>query len=203
MWLGWKFKKATEPGSRGSLGAGILALLLQTTIEKVESYLHPSIPGHIFQSFSKWEIIKIYSRIPSKCKYIYLMNRFLVFPDIPSIINQLRILSLSSNKWRKGNFHINCVCTNKWNIDNIINQIKITRYLGHGVVRLHCLVLILNKLFVMLLLLRIQAAPILSILLGEWHEVGDYVDGDREDDGAVVLRRDAVQSLQIPQLKWG
>ena len=95
------------------------------------------------------------------------MNRFLVFPDIPSIINQLRILSLSSNKWRKGNFHINCVCTFKWNIDNIINQIKITRYLGHGVVRLHCLVLILNKLFVMLLLLRIQAAPILSILLGE------------------------------------
>jgi len=47
MRLGWKFKKATEPGSRGSLGAGILALLLQTTIEKVESYMHPPIPGHI------------------------------------------------------------------------------------------------------------------------------------------------------------
>ena len=33
------------------------------------------------------------------------------------------------------------------------------------------------------------------------HEVGEQVDGDREHDGGVVLRRDAVQGLQVPQLK--
>ena len=32
------------------------------------------------------------------------------------------------------------------------------------------------------------------------HEVGDDVDGDGEDDGGVVLGRDAVQRLQVPQL---
>ena len=30
------------------------------------------------------------------------------------------------------------------------------------------------------------------------HQLGDDVDGDREHDGAVVLRRDAVQGLEIP-----
>ena len=62
MRLGWKFKKATEPGSRGSLGAGILALLLQTTIEKVESYLHPPIPGHI-SKFLKMTLAKLQNYI--------------------------------------------------------------------------------------------------------------------------------------------
>ena len=33
------------------------------------------------------------------------------------------------------------------------------------------------------------------------HEAVDDVDGDREDDGRVVLRGDAVQGLEIPQLK--
>ena len=33
------------------------------------------------------------------------------------------------------------------------------------------------------------------------HEVGDDVDGYREDDGAVVLCRDAVESLQVSQLE--
>ena len=32
-------------------------------------------------------------------------------------------------------------------------------------------------------------------------EVGDDVDGDGEDDGAVLLRRDVVQGLQGPQLE--
>ena len=32
------------------------------------------------------------------------------------------------------------------------------------------------------------------------HEVGHDVDGDGEDDRAVVLGRDAVQGLQVPQL---
>ena len=69
---------------------------------------------------------------------------------------------------------------------------------------LHCLVLllILKKLLVLLLLLLgVQTAPVLIILLGIVHEVGDDVDGDREDDGGVVLGRDAVQCLQIPELK--
>ena len=30
------------------------------------------------------------------------------------------------------------------------------------------------------------------------HQLGDDVYGDREHDGAVVLRRDAVQGLEIP-----
>lgn len=30
------------------------------------------------------------------------------------------------------------------------------------------------------------------------HQLRDDVDGDREHDGAVVLRRDAVQGLEIP-----
>ena len=33
------------------------------------------------------------------------------------------------------------------------------------------------------------------------HEVGDDVDGYREDDGAVVLCRDAVESLEVSQLE--
>ena len=37
----------------------------------------------------------------------------------------------------------------------------------------------------------------MSIVL---HEVGHDVDGDGEDDGAVVLGRDAVQGLEVPQL---
>ena len=32
-------------------------------------------------------------------------------------------------------------------------------------------------------------------------QLGDDVDGDGEHDGGVVLRRDAVQGLQVPQLK--
>ena len=34
----------------------------------------------------------------------------------------------------------------------------------------------------------------------ELHKVGENVDGDREDDGAVVLGCDTVQSLQISEL---
>lgn len=34
------------------------------------------------------------------------------------------------------------------------------------------------------------------------HHLGDDVYGHREHDGAVLLRRDAVQSLQIAQLEW-
>ena len=33
------------------------------------------------------------------------------------------------------------------------------------------------------------------------HEAVDDVDGDREDDGGVVLRGDAVQGLEVTQLK--
>ena len=33
------------------------------------------------------------------------------------------------------------------------------------------------------------------------HEVGDDVYGDGEDDGAVVLGGDAVESLEVSQLK--
>ena len=33
------------------------------------------------------------------------------------------------------------------------------------------------------------------------HEAVDDVDGNREDDGGVVLGRDTVQCLKIPQLK--
>ena len=33
------------------------------------------------------------------------------------------------------------------------------------------------------------------------HEVRHDVDGDWEDDGAVVLRRDAVQGLQVTKLR--
>ena len=69
---------------------------------------------------------------------------------------------------------------------------------------LHCLVLllILKKLLVLLLLLLgVQTAPVLIILLGIVHEVGDNVDRDREDDGGVVLGRDAIQGLQIPELE--
>ena len=35
------------------------------------------------------------------------------------------------------------------------------------------------------------------------HEVGHDVYGDGEDDRAVVLGRDAVQGLQVPQLGAG
>ena len=71
-------------------------------------------------------------------------------------------------------------------------------------VGLHCLLLllILKKLLVLLLLLLgIQTAPILIILLGIIHKVGDDVDGDREDDGGVMLGRNAVKGLQIPELQ--
>ena len=34
------------------------------------------------------------------------------------------------------------------------------------------------------------------------HEGGHDVDGDGEDDGAVVLGGDAVQRLQIAELQW-
>ena len=34
----------------------------------------------------------------------------------------------------------------------------------------------------------------------ELHELAHDVDGDGEDDGAVVLRRDAVEGLQVSQL---
>ena len=84
-------------------------------------------------------------------------------------------------------------------------QIKISGYLGHLVVGLHCLclLLILKKLLVLLLLLlSAQTAPILIISrLGNVHEVGDDVNGDWEDDGGVMLGANAVQSLQIPELE--
>ena len=83
-------------------------------------------------------------------------------------------------------------------------KIKISAYLRHLVMGLHCLVLllILEKLLVLLLLLLgVQTAPVLIILLGIVHEVGDDVDRDREDDGGVVLGRDAIQGLQIPELE--
>ena len=83
-------------------------------------------------------------------------------------------------------------------------KIKISAYLGHLVVGLHSLVLllVLEKLLVLLLLLlRVQTAPILIILLGIVHEVRDNVNRDWEDDGGVVLGGDAVQRLQIPELK--
>ena len=35
---------------------------------------------------------------------------------------------------------------------------------------------------------------------GRGHQLGHHVDGDGEDDGAVVLSRDAVQGLQISHL---
>ena len=38
-------------------------------------------------------------------------------------------------------------------------------------------------------------------LAAQAHEAVDDVDGDREDDGGVVLGGDAVQCLKIPQLK--
>ena len=42
----------------------------------------------------------------------------------------------------------------------------------------------------------------LSWVLASWtHEVRHDVDGDGEDDRAVVLCCDAVQRLQVPQLK--
>ena len=34
----------------------------------------------------------------------------------------------------------------------------------------------------------------------ELHKVGENVDGDREDDGAVVLGSDTIQSLQVTEL---
>ena len=33
------------------------------------------------------------------------------------------------------------------------------------------------------------------------HDIGDDVNRDGEDDGAVVLRRDAVQGLQVTKLR--
>ncbi len=39
------------------------------------------------------------------------------------------------------------------------------------------------------------------ILLPAVHEWGDDIHRDREHDGAVLLRRDVVQGLQVPQLK--
>ena len=40
-----------------------------------------------------------------------------------------------------------------------------------------------------------------DLFLVHRHEGGHDVDGHWEDDGAVVLRRDTVQGLQVPQLK--
>ena len=40
----------------------------------------------------------------------------------------------------------------------------------------------------------------LGPLLAVRHELGQRVDGDREDDGGVVLRGDAVQGLQVAEL---
>ena len=37
----------------------------------------------------------------------------------------------------------------------------------------------------------------------ELHKVGENVDGNREDDGAVVLGGDTIQSLQVSQLGTG
>ena len=39
------------------------------------------------------------------------------------------------------------------------------------------------------------------VLLPAVHVRGDDVHGDGEDDGAVLLRRDVVQGLQVPQLE--
>ena len=39
-----------------------------------------------------------------------------------------------------------------------------------------------------------------DLLLMHGHECGHDVDGDGEDDGAVVLGGDAVQGLEVPQL---
>ena len=70
---------------------------------------------------------------------------------------------------------------------------------------LHCLVLllILKKLLVLLLLLlSVQTACVLIFwLVVHVHEVGDDVDRDGEDDGGVVLGRDADKGLQIPELE--
>ena len=41
----------------------------------------------------------------------------------------------------------------------------------------------------------------LGPLLAVRHEFGQRVDGDREDDGGVVLGGDAVQGLEVTQLK--
>ena len=65
------------------------------------------------------------------------------------------------------------------------------------------LVLVLQVLLVLLLLHTRLPLPRPAPALGEGHEVGHDVDGDREDDGGVVLGRDAVQGLEIPQLKEG
>ena len=43
-----------------------------------------------------------------------------------------------------------------------------------------------------------------SFTLLEWlelHEVGENVDGDWEDYGAVVLRGDTIECLEVPQLR--
>ena len=34
----------------------------------------------------------------------------------------------------------------------------------------------------------------------ELHKVRENVDGDREDNGAVVLSSDSIQGLQVPEL---
>ena len=44
-------------------------------------------------------------------------------------------------------------------------------------------------------------SPSPDLLLMHCHEGGHDVDGDGEDDGAVVLGGDAVQGLEIPQLE--
>ena len=41
---------------------------------------------------------------------------------------------------------------------------------------------------------------LLSLIVVGTHEGIEDIHGDREDDGAVVLRRDAVEGLQVSQL---
>ena len=51
------------------------------------------------------------------------------------------------------------------------------------------------------LLLRHEHRELLLLLLGSVHQLAHDVDRDREDDGAVVLGRYAVQCLKITELK--
>ena len=57
---------------------------------------------------------------------------------------------------------------------------------------------IINITFVVLLVIIII---ILYLMLLMQNELGEDVNRDGEDDGAVVLGRDVVQGLQVPQLK--
>lgn len=46
----------------------------------------------------------------------------------------------------------------------------------------------------------VEADSHVVIVVVDPHEAVDDVNGHRENDGGVVLRRDAVKSLQVPQL---